>query len=306
MIKQQRAQARLAHPFSLAIGRTARQKGVHCGFENGVGTVGLGFIDHDVASNAVNIPRLSSGRDNGSQKNYRNATACHMESLLNRIDARLQEIGMSREGAARLAGRSRDFIRNLEKNPDKPTIPRADHLFALARVLQCAPGYLLGESEDVGSPPSKRPVHTRLLEVRYRVEAGPWREVEDMTESYGQHEVPVSLRYASFPQWLEEVVGDCLDKLILPGRLVHVVDAIELGYSPADGDIVVVERRRAGLRERTLKQVEITGRRIMLWPRSNNPKWQEPLDVSLVLREASDDIEVEIVGLVVADFKAWK
>jgi transcriptional regulator with XRE-family HTH domain len=302
MIEQQGAQARLAHPFSLAIASTTRQKSGDSGGEN----LCFGFIDHDVATNAVNIPRLSSGRDNGSQKNYRNATACHMDSLLNRIDRRLLEIGMSRERAARLAGRSRDFIRNLEKNPDKPTIPRADHLFALARVLQCAPEYLLGDSAEIGTPPTLRPVNAKLLEVRYRVEAGPWREVEDMSESYGQHEVPTSLRYSGFEQWLEEVAGDSLDRLILPGRLVHVIDAIGLGYSPADGDIVVVERRRAGLSERTLKQVEITGRRTLLWPRSNNPKWQEPLDVSLVLREASDDIVVEIVGLVVADFKAWK
>lgn len=127
-----------------------------------------------------------------------------------------------------------------------------------------------------------------------------------MSESYGQLEVPIAPRYRDFQQWLEEVIGDSMDKLILPGRLVHVVDAIDLGYSPADGDIVVVERRRAGLRERTLKQVEVTGRRVLLWPRSNNPKWQEPIDVSLVLREPSDDIEVQIVGLVVSDFKVWK
>jgi transcriptional regulator with XRE-family HTH domain len=229
-----------------------------------------------------------------------------MDSLLDRIDRRLAELGMSRESAAKKAGRSRDFIRNLVKNPQKPSMPRADHFFALARVLECSPEYLLGESSEVGLAPKIPLPAFKRLPVRYRVEAGPWREVEDVQEFYGEFEVPVAARFANFAQWLEEVVGDSMDKLILPGRFVHVVDAVEMGYQPADQDIVVIERKRGALRERTLKQVEVTGRKILLWPRSSNPKFQEPIDVSQGFHETSDDCDVCIVGLVVADFKAWK
>jgi SOS-response transcriptional repressor LexA len=187
-----------------------------------------------------------------------------------------------------------------------------------ARVLKISPEWLLYGTGQMGSdsladefsvpaPPSTQLMQSvKRLPVRYRVEAGPWREVEDLAVSYGEHDVPVPPRFAGFAQWLEEVVGDSMDRLIQPGRLVHVIDAIDMGYQPADGDIVVVERERAGLRERTLKQVEITGRRILLCPRSTNPRWQAPLDVSSGLREAESEITVQVVGLVIADFRVWK
>jgi SOS-response transcriptional repressor LexA len=236
------------------------------------------------------------------------------QTVADRILERLDALNLSARKAALRAGippaRLRDVLNGKSRHP------RSDTISALAPALEVTASWLAGEPISdyelaINRPePSWQqhlsPLAVQRLPIRYRVQAGSWREVEDVSESYGVHDVPIAIRYQGFAQWLEEVVGDSLDKLILAGRLVHVIDAIDLGYSPADGDIVVVERRRAGLHERTLKQVEITGRRIMLWPRSNNPKWQEPLDVSLVLREVSDDIEVEIVGLVVADFKAWK
>jgi SOS-response transcriptional repressor LexA len=187
-----------------------------------------------------------------------------------------------------------------------------------ARVLKISREWLLYGSGQMSAesvaedqpapPPSSRELlqSVKRLAVRYRVEAGPWREVEDMAMAYGEHDVPVPPRFAGFAQWLEEVVGDSMDRLIQPGRLVHVIDAIDMGYTPADGDIVVVERERAGLRERTLKQVEITGRRVLLWPRSSNPRWQQALDVSSGLREDPSEIIVQVVGLVISDFKVWK
>lgn len=222
---------------------------------------------------------------------------------MQRIDQRLSELGLSREAASKLAGKSRDFIRNIAKNPEKPTIPRGDNLMALARVLECSPEYLLGHESETGVPPSQIPYSPKKLIIRYRVEAGLWREFEETDEPIGESEVPEDPRFAGVKQWLELVSGDSMDLLIPSGAMVHVVDAIELGYAPTGGHIVVVERRRGQSRERTLKQIERTKSKVLLWPRSKNPKWQEPLQLVEGLSE--EDVEVQIVGLVVQAVTKW-
>ncbi|AXS39803.1 helix-turn-helix domain-containing protein [Breoghania sp. L-A4] len=58
-----------------------------------------------------------------------------------RIDARLKELGLSREAAAVQAGLSRDAIRNLAQEPNRK--PRGSMLERLADVLRVPPGWLL-------------------------------------------------------------------------------------------------------------------------------------------------------------------
>lgn len=50
------------------------------------------------------------------------------------------------------------------------------------------------------------------------------------------------------------------------------------------------------LREVTLKEVEITPEAILLWPRSTNPKWSDPVQLD---DGAGDDVEVQVTGLLV-------
>lgn len=164
-------------------------------------------------------------------------------------------------------------------------------------------------AEAVGSePPSILPevkLAPRFLPVRYTVQAGLWYEVdaEVPPEQISLGVVP-DTRFAGFPQWLEKVVGDSVDLRIPAGHYVHVVDAIELGYAPKDGDWVVVERRRdqGAVRERTIKQIEVSGGQVRLCPRSRNPKWVDAIDLSAGAKPG--DAEVEIVGLVISAIDA--
>lgn len=152
---------------------------------------------------------------------------------------------------------------------------------------------------------SKVKVAPRFLPVRYKVQAGLWYEVdaEEPPEQIALAVLP-DPRFEKTPQWLEKVVGDSVDLKIPPGHYAHVVDAQELGYAPRDGDWVVVERRRGQgcVRERTIKQVEMTNGRATLWPRSRNPKWSEPVD--FVLGSRPGDTEVQIVGLVIGAYNS--
>ena len=138
------------------------------------------------------------------------------------------------------------------------------------------------------------------LPILHEVAAGAWATAEDLFD-----EPPVTQQvfrippFQDYAQWLERVRGDSYNQRIPDGALVHVVDAIELGYAPRHGDTVVVLRRRAqgAFLERSLKQVEVTPDGVELWPRSFNPRWSSALHLAGGTSE-NEDVEVEVVGLV--------
>lgn len=168
----------------------------------------------------------------------------------------------------------------------------------------------LAKAAGVEAPEVRQPTEAQVvplfLPVRYRVQAGAWLEVDYAEQDYPSppRAVRPDPQFGEWPQWLELVVGDSVDREIPPGHFAHVVDAVEMGYAPQDGDFVVVERRRdqGRLRERSIKQVEINGRGIELWPRSHNPAWNKPLELS----HPEEGVEVEVVGLVIGAYRGMR
>lgn len=222
-----------------------------------------------------------------------------------RLRALIAERKLNPRALSRLVGDNPYLVRDILSG--KSRNPRSDTLSALASALDVPlPSILKGDAGDFPSPSWVAPT---FLPVKYRVRAGAWVEMDVAAQEYPAAAQPVApdSRYSQWPQWLEEVQGDSIDLLIKPGSFAHVVDAIEMGYSARDGDLVVVERRRDGgaLRERTIKQVAIAGRRIELWPRSSNPQWSSPLAISSGAR-LDDGMEVEIVGLVVGAYSSFR
>lgn len=147
-----------------------------------------------------------------------------------------------------------------------------------------------------------------MLPIREPVQAGAWLAVDDLSQVEPQlYPAARDGRYPTADQWLAQVLGDSVNQLgIFEGDLVHLVDAIDIGYSPRTNDIVQVERLRfgGGMRELTLKQVEVTPDGVLLWPRSNNPRWREPL----ALRDGVDDeedIDVRVRALVLASIRRF-
>ncbi|HYD44729.1 MAG TPA: helix-turn-helix domain-containing protein [Phenylobacterium sp.] len=150
-------------------------------------------------------------------------------------------------------------------------------------------------------PLSRAPALSAGLPIRRRVQAGAWRAVEDIDQDRPRT-FPASPepRYGHARQWLSEVVGDSMNLAgIAEGDLVHCVDALDIGYHPRTGDIVEVERVRFQGREVevSLKQVEVTPDRVLLWPVSDNPRWKAPLELTEGLGE-NEEVEVQIRGLV--------
>lgn len=146
-----------------------------------------------------------------------------------------------------------------------------------------------------------RPVH--LAPIRGETAAGVWFEPDAFVDE-DQPLVPVIPGpYAGLEQFSYRVVGTSMDKAkILNGSFVVCVPYFDARGGIADGDIVVVERRRGQLIERTCKQLKIVRGGFELWPRSTDPKFQEPLRVIHDNGDTADGEEIEIVGLVIGVF----
>lgn len=149
-------------------------------------------------------------------------------------------------------------------------------------------------------------VGAEFLPIRYDVGAGLWQEVTDAQVFLGVGTVAPDPAYAGFPQWLERVQGDSMDREYRDGELVHVVDATALGYAPQHGDHVILVRRRVdgAEMERTIKEVvRQPGGVLEFWPRSSNPRWSAP--ILLVHGQQADDqtVEVEIAALVIGSYR---
>lgn len=155
---------------------------------------------------------------------------------------------------------------------------------------------------------SRAPTLTHTyLPVRDRVQAGAWLLADDTIQAAQPINCAIGPdpRFAHAEQWLSVIVGDSMDRAdILEGDIGHFVDAPGSGYYPKTGDIVEVERLRfdGSERELTLKQVEVTEDGVLLWPRSTNARWQNPLD----LREGAerdDTVEVRIRGVLLSTIR---
>jgi len=121
----------------------------------------------------------------------------------------------------------------------------------------------------------------------------------------GQDEPPMiavalDRRYPQARQWLREVRGDSMNaRNIYPGDLAHIVEFIGSGVNLNTGMIVEVTRLRddGALREITLKEVEVTESGLLLWPRSTNARWQDPVRLD---DDSGADLQVEVSGLLIA------
>lgn len=186
----------------------------------------------------------------------------------------------------------RDILSGKSRNPRSDTMAKiADHLGV--PVSELVP------SGDTGSPE----ILERFAELPLLgpVQAGAWLVIDDMSQEEPQtYPAAYDRRYPQARQWLREVQGDSMNaRNIFAGNLAHIVELVGSGVNLNTGMVVEVTRSRDGgaLREITLKEVEVTDSGAMLlWPRSTNPRWKDPIR----LDDVAGDIEVEITGLLLA------
>lgn len=171
-----------------------------------------------------------------------------------------------------------------------------------ARALGVSPEWLLYGRE--GGEGAATP-ELGELPLLGNIQAGAWF-AQDETGQEEPETVPHAKdrAYPHARQWLREVQGDSMNAAgVQPGDLAHLVEFFGAGLE--DGMIVEVTRTRAGgdLREITLKEVEVSERGVLLWPRSTNPRWSDPIELG---DDTGSDIQVEVTGILVATTRRFR
>ncbi len=155
--------------------------------------------------------------------------------------------------------------------------------------------------EEIVQSAQQIPLGPKMAMVGGMVAAGTWMEAEMFDDEQPFDPVPCDTQiFPDFPQIAYKITGNSVDKLgILNGDIVLAIDYDELKLQPKTGDIVIVERKRGGLIERTCKQIEIKPDRWEFWPRSSDPRWQ-PIIIHPGNGDGEIDEEVTVVARVIA------
>lgn len=157
---------------------------------------------------------------------------------------------------------------------------------------------LTAESPGLAKFVSRLDTRVRRVPVLGEVRAGAWLEVpEDPAPTefvfVDEEDYPDQRLFAL------RVIGSSMDQIYPEGTTIIAAETINA--SVFDGDVVVVRRFHSPLCETTIKQVEASTEsgRFLLWPRSNDPAFQEPIVID---RDAQADDGPQIIGVVVASY----
>ncbi len=146
------------------------------------------------------------------------------------------------------------------------------------------------------------PQAIRMIPIVGVVQAGAWTEVDDF-EYVDEHTEYVPFddaRYARATVRALTVQGNSCNKEYLSGTKVFFVPAAEKGVREGNF-VVVMAKDTTGKAETTIKQVVINKGVIELWPRSDDPRCQEPIIIKN--RDEFAQEGQEIVGVVIGAYQ---
>lgn len=223
------------------------------------------------------------------------------ESLISKIDKRLEELRTNRTAASKKAGLGGTFIRDLARKGANPSI---ENLRKLAEALQIPLEELTNSQIASNDNESVREADLGTLPVVGIIEAGQFRDITlmDQDEEFETINVARDPRFPRARQYALKVNGDSMNELFADGSYVTAVDFWDSGLDPKDGLIVHVERRIADthLVETTLKQIKRDGAVVMLQPRSTNPK-HKPIPM-----EGEKGSEIVIRGVITGKWEPMR
>lgn len=251
-------------------------------------------------------------RETGESRIY----AAVRPTLKHRIEKLLEKEQINPAEAGRRGGVGRTLIYDILKEKTKNL--RGDTANKLAAALDCDVAYLTGEQPE----PRK---HSESLEkalttgvvsapVVGDIAAGVWHEsnpftVFDPDSRPDNEETPLvpyvpDPKFSGLKQFAVRVKGPSVNKVIPDGYYAICVPYWEARTAIQDGDLVVVERTRAGLHEGTIKKVARVRGGYELRPDSDDPRHRDPIVLAADLEHDKNDpdVRVEIVGLVIGKY----
>jgi len=142
---------------------------------------------------------------------------------------------------------------------------------------------------------------TQSVQVRGSTEAGNWKEASADSPVGGEEiSIPMIPGFPSENQYALLVSGNSMNRVVSDGDYIIYLDYRETGISVEDGDLVVVERTRAGFVETTLKRLRRNASgSVELWPESDDPHHQHPVQMAA----PEDETSVSIIGLVIGSYR---
>ena len=224
------------------------------------------------------------------------ATGMVARMLTMRIRELLERRNETPRGASVAAGLHPDTIRNILRGRSKA--PQLDTMEALARHFGVSVGYLSGAEAQERITASRLPLMKGLktLPVMGRAAAGAWIEADAIGgDPIGYAPMVADDRYPTRTQWAELIEGDSINLVIPSGGFAHVVDA--RGLDIPHRAFVLVERRRGGLVERTVKQFLREEGGVVLRGRSSIERFNVPLHLG-----DANEVEIVIIGLVLGHY----
>lgn len=152
--------------------------------------------------------------------------------------------------------------------------------------------------------PTQEKVKMVPIPIVGEVAAGIWRENTVAAEKYGDTNVATDPRYPENQQFGLVVKGNSINKFANDGDILHCVRLWDTGVQPQDGDLVIVERRRAqgAMIETTAKILRQNGK-LEFWPYSHDPSFGDPIIIDE--KYESDDEDIVVVAIVVGAQKVW-
>lgn len=218
-----------------------------------------------------------------------------LRALRNAANLNVEELGRR---AAMAMGRPRPFsgptVRNQENGTNGISQEQAA---AYAKVLKTTASYILFGDEPATTNDATAPDGVRMVGVIGEIRAGAFAAVPADEPTPWEY-VPVNLpEYQRAHLFSLKVAGASMDQVYPDGSYVVVCPAHEAGVR--ERDHVVVRMWRGGMAETTLKEVVVENDQIVLYPRSSDPEFQEPIRLDKA-RDADEG--PEIIGVVVASF----
>lgn len=210
-------------------------------------------------------------------------------AILRRLENLLADRAMSDQEASLAAGLGESFVRDFRRGKSKS--PSMENFIALAAALETTPEWL---AFGVGSAEAER-----WLVLEGEAASGVWTEIDGGSDAALPARVPITPdpRFPSDQQYALFVRGNSLDQIVRPPAILMCVKTSGGAIVPHDGDLVIVERRRAdGTREITARKYEEKGGLIHLAPASNDPRWKA---IALDPAQPNQDIQTVIVAVVV-------
>ena len=203
------------------------------------------------------------------------------------VKLRRRELGLTQVDLSQRVGVAQATISKWELGKD---LPESATLSQLSAALELSEKELLGIGVNVDLPEGRR------VKLVGEIAAGVWRETIELSE---QRDVLVMVpkKYDNVPLQAFKVRGDSMNKIYPDGSIVYVAPIHAVDGWPKHGQVVMVMQHKHGETEATLKEfvVDEKGGK-WLWPRSDHPAHQAPVDY----KGKRNEVEVVITGVVIA------